>query len=238
MKNDLLIHVPHSSLYIPKERRNEILLTNEELEAENLLLCDLRVDELVPDDANVLIFPYSRLYCDVERFPDEREDMNSLGMGYIYTRTTDGKVIAEVSEKQRKIIRTVYDEHHEKLNKVASDILAGSGRCIILDLHSFCEKAVRRMFGYDVFPDICIGYDAHRDHENLHAKIAGFFLDAGYSVQYNFPYSGSIIPNKYYDKPDSGITSVMLEINRRTYLEDFDDFKRKFETMIEIIVDM
>jgi hypothetical protein len=49
-------------------------------------------DELFPTtayEAGRVVLPFSRLVCDVERFPsDEDEPMASRGMGVFYTRTS------------------------------------------------------------------------------------------------------------------------------------------------------
>lgn len=68
MKKYVLIHIPHSSLYIPDDYKNKSLLSLSELEQENLFMCDYRVDELIDDKSQAIIFPYSRIFCDVERF--------------------------------------------------------------------------------------------------------------------------------------------------------------------------
>ena len=39
MKNNILIHVPHSSLYIPDEYRKTALISQTELDEENLFMC-------------------------------------------------------------------------------------------------------------------------------------------------------------------------------------------------------
>lgn len=49
-------------------------------------MCDYKIDEIVEDKSQTIIFSYSRLYCDVERFRDSSEIMNKYGMGYIYTK--------------------------------------------------------------------------------------------------------------------------------------------------------
>jgi N-formylglutamate amidohydrolase len=55
-------------------------------------MTDDHTDELfpiTPAEAGRLIFPLSRLVCDVERFPsDAEEPMANRGMGVIYTRTS------------------------------------------------------------------------------------------------------------------------------------------------------
>ena len=40
----------------------------------------------------------------------------------------------------------------------------------------------------------------------------------------NKPYSGTIIPNKYFDKTEKRLSSIMLEINKRIYLNNENNF--------------
>ncbi len=42
---------------------------------------------------------------------------------------------------------------------------------------------------------------------------------AGYSVKINFPYSGSIVPMSYY-KREPQVQSIMIEVNKRLYLDE------------------
>ena len=43
-----------------------------------------------------VIFPVSRLIIDPERFPDDlMETTSEVGMGVIYTRTSDGRVLRD-----------------------------------------------------------------------------------------------------------------------------------------------
>ena len=46
------------------------------------------------------------------------------------------------------------------------------------------------------------------------------FSKYGYSINENYPYSGSIIPNKFYKTGEKRIKSIMIEINKRTYLDE------------------
>ena len=90
MKNNILIHVPHSSLYIPEEYKRTALIPPDELDAENLFMCDTGIVKLIPPapEENAVIFPYSRLFCDVERFRDDvDEPMAARGMGVCYAFT-------------------------------------------------------------------------------------------------------------------------------------------------------
>ena len=52
-------------------------------------------------------------------------------------------------------------------------------------------------------------------------NIINYFSSYGYSVMINYPYSGSIISNKY-----SSVKSIMIEVNKRVYSNDllFNNF--------------
>ena len=80
MKKNLLIHIPHSSLYIPENYKSTSLLSPSMLDKENLFMCDFKVADLLDDKSQAIIFPYSRLYYDVERFKGEMESMNKYGI--------------------------------------------------------------------------------------------------------------------------------------------------------------
>lgn len=40
----------------------------------------------------------------------------------------------------------------------------------------------------------------------------------GYSCELNYPYSGALVPMEFYHDENPKMQSVMLEINRRVYL--------------------
>ncbi len=225
MQKHTLIHIPHSSLYIPYDYRETSLIDPKELEKENLFMCDFRVDEFLDDKSQAIIFPYSRLYCDVERFKDDSEVMNKYGMGYIYTKTSDGRLMFSPSLKHRETVSKIYDQHHEKLDSRVTEILDSYGKCVIIDLHSFSSELVLRLFNYTEAPDICIGVEDNYYSEELTNYFMNYFKSNGYSVKINYPYKGSLVPNKFYRKVNPRIVSIMLEINKRVYENDFDTFK-------------
>lgn len=225
MKKYVLIHIPHSSLYIPEDYKKTSLLTLDELDKENLFMCDYRVNELVNNNQTI-IFPYSRLYCDVERFKDDSEIMNKYGMGYIYTKTSEGKDMFKPSDEHREIVSEIYDKHHHLLDETVTKILTKYGKCIIIDLHSYSDEQVSRLFNYRDVPDICIGVEERFYSEELTNYFIDYFRNNGYTIAINYPYKGSLVPNKYYGESNSGIVSIMIEINKRVYQNDFDNFKK------------
>lgn len=217
MMRNVLIHVPHASTYIPEEYRKTALISQEELEKENRFMCDTGVLELIPPAfaEKTIIFPYSRLYCDVERFRDGSEPMEAYGMGFIYTHDSRGIEMFRPTEAHRAVVSSVYDRHHAELNIRTEQILREHGRCLIIDLHSFSDQTVNRLFGWNDLPDVCIGTEPDYYDEQLVLSIEGFCKSLGLSIARNYPYSGSLVPNEYYGKKKTGVVSVMLEINKR-----------------------
>lgn len=226
MKKNLLIHIPHSSLYIPENYKSTSLLSPSMLDKENLFMCDFKVADLLDDKSQAIIFPYSRLYCDVERFKGEMENMNKYGMGYIYTKTSTGEDMFNPSDEHRKEVTEIYDKHHKLLDDTVTNILTKYGKCIIIDLHSYSEEQVFRLFKYQDVPDICIGIEERFYSKKLTDHFIQYFESNGYTVAINYPYSGSIIPNQYFEKEDTPMISIMIEINKRVYINDFNHFKK------------
>ena len=78
----IIIHVPHSSTYIPEEFRNQFILSQSELAYEIEVMTDHYTDEMVSWSNQVIRFGYSRLLVDVERFWNEKDEpMSKVGMG-------------------------------------------------------------------------------------------------------------------------------------------------------------
>ena len=94
-----ILHVPHSSTVIPRAVRDRIVLDDDALDAELTAMTDAHTDLLARRISESVrgrrpwsfVNRLSRLVVDPERFPDEREVMNSVGMGAVYTRTSTGK---------------------------------------------------------------------------------------------------------------------------------------------------
>ncbi len=80
---NILLHIPHSSTSFPEESNHHF----EDLDAEERLLIDYYTDELfVPERASKhivpMVFPYCRLYCDVERLVKDPLENKGLGIAY------------------------------------------------------------------------------------------------------------------------------------------------------------
>ena len=209
-----IIHIPHSALKTPRIFRKRLLVDKNYFEKENIFISDYLVDKFIPKDfSNIVKFNYSRMFCDVERYLDDNlEEMSKYGMGAIYEKDSNKKEYLIIDDNYKKyVINYYYKRHHRKLDEMVEKVLKEYKTCFIVDLHSFSDEFVLKMFNITNNPDICIGINNNYDH-NLLEMTKTHFTRYGYSVKVNYPYSGSIISNKYPE-----VKSIMIEINKRIY---------------------
>lgn len=229
----ILFHVPHSALKIPKQYWNICIKDQNYIERTNKFLSDYLTDKLIPNKCRKLVFKYSRLFCDVEKFKDDsKEIMSKKGMGVIYTNDCDTTIAIPNKKYKSKVLKSYYDKHHNKLDKIVTNILKKYNKCIIIDFHSFADEMVEKLFNISNTPDICLGIDNIYTDVKLINFTINHFNKYGYSVEINKPYSGTIIPNKYFNRKEKRLSSIMLEINKRIYLNDKNDFY-KFKQCID-----
>jgi len=218
----LLIHIPHSSIVIPADVRSGIVLNDDELKREINSITDWFTDELAPDLPCVK-YMFSRLVVDPERFRDvTHESMERVGMGAVYTKTSHGSPLRrELSHEQREhLLSKYYDTHHRIFEEAVSLQLKEHNRCTIIDLHSFPSKPLPYEANQSLNrPDICIGTDEFHTGHRLEHDLVKTFLSYGFTVDINFPFSGSFTPSKYY-KADRRVQSIMIEINRSLYMNE------------------
>ena len=133
-----------------------------------------------------MVFPVSRLVCDVERFPsDEDEPMASRGMGVFYTRTSMGETLrAPLTPAARQsLLDRWYWPHHSKLERMVSDVVTELGRCLIIDCHSFPSVALSyELDQREERADFCIGTDAFHTPPSIRDALVAAIKQAGYSV--------------------------------------------------------
>lgn len=243
--DSVIFHIPHASTCIPPEYLGDFY---ENVLTENLRhMTDWYTDELFDFGfGERIVFPVSRLVCDPERFrEDEHEPMSRVGMGAVYTQGYDLFPLRKEKALTRRdeILRRFYDPHHEQLEKLSARMLEIAGRCLIIDCHSFSASPLP--YEKDkIRPDFCIGTDPYHTPHLLATSLLHSLRDAGYSVVVNRPFSGSIVPLRFY-RNDKRVLSIMIEVNRGLYLQgiekgaEFEELKmiirRAVERLVEVI---
>ena len=93
-------------------------------------------------------------------------------------------------------------------------------RCLIIDGQSFPSKALPYEINSEAArPDFCLGTDDFHTAEKLVGGVESELQRLGYSTVRNEPFSGTIVPLKYYRK-DQRVQSLMIEINRKLYVKE------------------
>ncbi|MCR4849887.1 MAG: N-formylglutamate amidohydrolase [Lachnospiraceae bacterium] len=217
--NPIIINVPHSSTIIPSEELK--YFTTKNLQHELDVMTDHFCDDLFDTGERMIRFPISRLVCDPERFRDDsKEIMASIGMGAIYTRCSDGAELKSISPAHKeKLLERYYDRYHMELENAVQSALDRFDKCLIIDGHSFYDEPLPYELNQDKNrPDICIGTDENHTPKETEHILKQFFTERGYTVEINRPFAGSLVPLKYYRK-DKRVMSVMIEVNRRLYID-------------------
>lgn len=222
----VILHVPHASRVVPADARSSIVLDDAALGIELDLMTDSFTDVLAhraaegrQAAAQVIAAPMSRLAVDVERFPDEREVMNAVGMGAVYTRTHDGEPLRD--EVDLALVARYGDPHARRVRDAVAHDLESTGAAVLLDVHSYPS----RQLPYEIVPagshrpEICLGVDeVHTPPELVeHARVA--FAD--FEVAVNTPFAGTYVPLDFYGS-DPRVSSLMIEIRRDVYMDEVD----------------
>lgn len=240
MKN-LILHLPHASTHFP--HKSGFVLEDNLLNQEIIKLTDWYTDDLFSfENAIIVKAEFSRIFCDVERFEnDEQEVMAQYGMGVLYEKTDNGKALRSVTPELRKeILSTYYRPHHEELNNAVNQQLQEHNKALIVDCHSFpMQPLVRDLDKNPERPDYNIGIDPYHTPTHLVDASVEYFEQKGLSLGVNWPYAGSIVPMMHYQK-NKNVESIMLEINRSLYLkegttEKSDNYNKTKEVVHEFL---
>lgn len=234
VRNSIIFHIPHSGLEFPFY---DGFICRKLVEREVALLTDHSTDKIFNvTGIESLVFPYSRVFCDVERLDDEDEIMFEKGRGFFYTKTDSGRVLrGEVNSNKEIIYRDYYLKHHAILKDKVQRKLDLNNICYVIDCHSFTDTPFESDLITDAErPDICIGTDDFHTPAWLSEYLKKSFQDLGFSVSFNSPYSGTLIPMDYY-LSDERVKGVMIEINRKLYMDGVSVIDSKVELLNSII---
>lgn len=240
MKNQLILHVPHSSTNIPW--MDGYVVTKEELDQEMLKLTDWYTDDLFYSEEDVMIrADFSRIFCDPERFSEDSEEvMSEFGMGVLYEKNDAGQIIRIVTEEYKiKVLDTFYWKHHRKLTQAVKNQLDQFGKALILDCHSYPSTPLMRDLDQNPKrPDFNIGTDNFHTPEHLILLSQDFFDKKGFSLGVDWPYKGALVPKVYFDERNPNVHSIMLEINRALYLQEPSNEKsERYEEIKQVVME-
>jgi N-formylglutamate deformylase len=212
--SSVLLHVPHAGTQVPDWTRPHLLLDDAALAAEIAALTDHRTDELALAAAAlaavcpaVIVNPVSRFVVDVERLPDEREEMAAVGMGAVYTHGTRGQRIrAAESANSKAHAEALLDAYFRPWGEAVAR-LVDEGATVLLDVHSYPPRSLPYERHADgPRPQVCLGTDpTHTPSWLVEAARTAF---EGFEVGLDSPFAGAYVP--------AGRTTaaLMIEIRR------------------------
>jgi N-formylglutamate deformylase len=226
--SNIIIHIPHSSRSIPEIVRQDLLLNEAELEAELDEVTDTKTDELAFEALDRLagaiptptlfINRLSRFVIDPERFPDEREVMNKVGMGAVYRKTTSGAQLRPDNFDDQELLKRYFHPYAEALAVAVGSILVRCGNAVIIDLHSYrANQHPNAINQGQIRPRMCIGTDPFHSPGWLIEIFREEFGAIGDWFE-NQPYAGTYVPLPFYFR-EPKVASVMMETRADTFLD-------------------
>lgn len=238
-RSTVILHVPHSSRHIPEELRSGIVLDDDALREELDAITDTRTDLLADEAARAARRPpwrvanrVSRLVFDPERFPDDREEMNAVGMGAVYERTTTGAALRHLTaDDRRRIIDRFYEPYAHAVAGLVRERLAAVGKVVIVDVHSYpVQPLPYELHAAGPRPEVCVGADSfHTTAELLAAAQAA--MGGAAEVGVNSPFGGAYVPlDQYGGNPD--VWAVMIEIRRDVLDERMPELARALADLV------
>ena len=247
--SNIIIHVPHSSRFIPTDIRSELLLSELELEFELDQITDTKTDELaysalekvageIPTPT-LFVNKLSRFVIDPERFPDEREVMNKVGMGAVYRKTATGAQLRSEGFDDRELLARYFFPYADSLAAAVGAILEKCGSVVIIDLHSYRSGQHQNAINQGQRrPAMCIGTDPAHTPNWLIDIFREEFGAIGDWFE-NQPYAGTYVPLPFYQK-ESRVASVMMETRADTFLDDdlqkHDGFERVSRALARALI--
>ena len=213
----VILHIPHSSREIPLDIRSDILLSDQQLVAELNEMTDSYTEELalaaveaLPAKPWIFANRLSRLVIDPERFPDEREIMNQVGMGAVYLRTSTGELLRNPDFDPSKLLNQYFKPYADAFTNLVADLLKQFDRVVIIDVHSYRASQHKNAVNHgQVRPPMCIGTDHFHTPQRLSDIAKECFAPLG-EVVLNQPYAGTYVPLNFYEK-DARVLSIMME---------------------------
>jgi N-formylglutamate deformylase len=238
----LVVDVSRSGREYPKEYRSPLPFTvlhdNVSMYVEDLMAA-------APSVGGTLLYCcFPNTFMDVNRREDDMDPaliegewprplnpspMAIRGLGLIKTKSRYGEPLQErklsVAEVQERL-DIYYHPYHREMKRIMDETLARHGMIWHLSCH--CMSAVGAPTHGDAGKqraDFCLGnFHGATASEEFTGLVAEALRSAGYSVALNEPYVGYELNTRYGD-PSRGIQSLMIEINKKLFM-DTKTFRR------------
>jgi N-formylglutamate amidohydrolase len=237
MSKTIILHIPHSSSDFSFAGSDISIQMGDEWLKLATPLIDWYTDELFTPEVSEsrlipIVFDTCRTLVDVERMCNDPLEYKGLGIT-AYTllpATKYGDTIRQNRDEDIRYMKKYLEHQHELAN-----LLVENQGSLLIDCHSFSSRptVLQPDASKTQDIDICIGFneDETRPNNEVLDLIYTHFLERGYKVAFNTPFSNS----KTVETP-ARYTSLMIEINKGIYMDE--DTLEKSETFEKIRKDI
>jgi len=235
IRGSFIFNIPHSGTLIPDYTGYNMELIDTEIK----LVTDFNTDEIFyVDGVDRVVTPFSRIFCDVERMTDSEEIMFKSGAGFYYTHTDDGQILRDdIPGVKRRIWNEYYIKFQKYFTELVNEKLEENGIANIVDCHSFPDTPFNRDIAQGKSqPDICIGTDTVHTPDYLLHAVTNSCDKYGLTYDINSPYEGTFVPIDHFD--DASVNSIMIEVNRKLYMDDGIVNYNKIKYLREFVTDI
>ncbi|MDA2923008.1 N-formylglutamate amidohydrolase [Patescibacteria group bacterium AH-259-L07] len=236
-----VVCIPHCGIYIP-----EMCLPHLNIESERFFHdADVYTDMLfdLVDIGGVVI----KTMINRDVVDPNRARTNDTKEGVIRSISFDkSKLIKHrySPEERELLLKQFYDPFHRRLNKELETMRKKNGSVLLLNGHSMADQtpATRKKKEQRKRPDFCLGT---QDGMSADQKILQVFEESlrtnaqkiNATVERNYPFKGYTGITSRYARPSQGYHSIVLEVNKRLYLDENKkpryDMIKKINTLIK-----
>lgn len=203
MFHQIILAIPHSKRAFDSTLWSDPSLVNQDADRWTDWFTDQMFASQTMEKVMPVIGRISRFDCDLERLLDD--PLQDEGRGILYTRSHSGAT-RNLTPQQQKAFMEHWQDYRNQIQKVAQP------NCLLIDCHSFPSSESNR--------EICIGFneDWSRPTTESLNLIEQHFVNEGFSVGINTPYSNSLTPDLGFH-----YSSIMIELNKAIYLNETDN---------------
>jgi len=231
-----IFSVPHSGRHYPEDFTKRSTLNLAELRRSEDAFVDQFFETVPTYNAALLIATHARAYLDLNRAENELDprlfspqlsphDLNvsfrvQAGLGAIPQYVAEDMLIYDQplpAREAAKRIDTIHKPYHKKLAQLLAATITEHGIAFLIDCHSMPgEQSTKKHKGPDIVLGDCWGTACMRDLTDIAETL---FLQEGFSVRRNVPYSGGYSTSSY-GAPGQNIHALQIEINRALYMDE------------------
>lgn len=238
MRYPLVLSIPHSGTYFPKEFLENVLFDTINLRHNEDLFVDELVKGAIDEGVSAIKMNVSRAFVDLNRdkleldptmfynYPQNEDVLYDkhcrVGLGVVhrinYKRENIYKGLLDYNEVQERL-ENVYNKYHVALTEIINKCIKKFGFCLVLDCHSMPSKICSIIDDRSGI-DICLGnLFSQSCPQEMSDDFATQFWNKNYNVEFNCPYSGAYITFNYC-QPRNNMYTLQLEINRALYADE------------------